>query len=194
MHPPRTLGGRLILGAHNQSAVLTLVERVSRFVILGHLPTNHGSEEVKRVLTDIVTTLDTHIWSSITWDQGSEMAGHKEFTMAANVSIYFCHPGSPWEGGTNENTNGRLRRNLPKSSDLSKYSAEDFEIIANIHNHEPRKTLGWRTPPKSWPTHYATKVALPTNNPPVATPPRIHLEGLSSKSPDSKSRGQFCGG
>ena len=74
------------------------------------------------------------------------MAGHKAFTMATNIPIYFCHPGSPWERGSNENTNGRLRRNLPKNSDLSIYSAEDLEMIANIHNHKPRKALNWRTP------------------------------------------------
>lgn len=90
--------------------------------------------------------IDQAIWSSITWDQGSEMAGHKAFTMATNMPIYFCYPGSPWERGSNENTNGRLRRNLPKSSDLSVYSAEDLEMIANIHNHKPRKALHWRTP------------------------------------------------
>ena len=74
------------------------------------------------------------------------MAGHKAFTMTADIPIYFCHPGSPWELGSNEYTNGRLRRNLPKNSDLSIYSAEDLEMIANIHNHKPRKALNWRTP------------------------------------------------
>ncbi|CAM2958069.1 Integrase catalytic domain-containing protein [Corynebacterium propinquum] len=74
------------------------------------------------------------------------MAGHKTFTMATDIPIYFCHPGSPWERGSDENTNSRLRRNLPKNSDLSIYSAEDLEMIANIHNHEPRKILNWRTP------------------------------------------------
>ena len=74
------------------------------------------------------------------------MAGHKASTMATDIPIYFCHPGSPWERGSNENTNGRLRRNLPKNSDLSIYSAEDLEMIANIHNHKPRKALNWRTP------------------------------------------------
>ncbi|ODS21361.1 transposase [Corynebacterium diphtheriae] len=74
------------------------------------------------------------------------MAGHKRFSMATNVPVYFCHPASPWERGTNENTNGRLRRNLPKSQDLSVYSAQDLEMIANIHNHKPRKALGWHMP------------------------------------------------
>lgn len=138
--------GDLILGAGNKSAVITLVERVSRFVALGHLPTNHGSDEVLRVLTEMVSRLDESMWSSITWDQGSEMAGHKAFTMGTKVAVYFCHPGSPWERGSNENTNGRLRRNLPKSSDLSVYSAQDLEVIANIHNHKPRKVLDWLTP------------------------------------------------
>ncbi|MES3668021.1 IS30 family transposase [Corynebacterium diphtheriae] len=138
--------GDLILGKNNQSAVITLVERVSRFVVLGRLPSNHTSAEVTRVLKDIVGRIDQSMWSSITWDQGSEMAGHKRFSMATNVPVYFCHPASPWERGTNENTNGRLRRNLPKSQDLSVYSAQDLEMIANIHNHKPRKALGWHTP------------------------------------------------
>ncbi|WP_241879938.1 IS30 family transposase [Corynebacterium diphtheriae] len=107
--------GDLILGKNNQSAVVTLVERVSRFVVLGHLPTNHTLAEVTRVLKDIVGRIDQSMWSSITWDQGSEMAVHKRFSMTTNVLVYFCYPASPWEWGTNENTNGRLRRNLPKS-------------------------------------------------------------------------------
>lgn len=138
--------GDLILGARNKSAVITLVERVSRFVVLGHLPGRHDSMAVLQSLTASVQNLDKSIWSSITWDQGSEMAGHKAFSMATDIQIYFAHPGSPWERGSNENTNGRLRRNLPKSSDLSQYSAEDLEMIANIHNHKPRKILGWKTP------------------------------------------------
>ncbi|OKX85622.1 IS30 family transposase [Corynebacterium glutamicum] len=138
--------GDLILGKNNQSAVITLVERVSRFVVLGHLPGRHTSDEVLTALKNTVTRIDESMWSSITWDQGSEMAGHKAFTMATDIPIYFCHPGSPWERGSNENTNGRLRRNLPKGSDLTVYSAEDLEMIANIHNHTPRKALHWRTP------------------------------------------------
>lgn len=138
--------GDLILGAHNKSAVITLVERVTRFVVLGHLPGRHDSMAVLQSLTASVQNLDKSIWSSITWDQGSEMAGHKAFGIATGIQIYFAHPGSPWERGSNENTNGRLRRNLPKSSDLSQYSAEDLEMIANIHNHKPRKILGWKTP------------------------------------------------
>lgn len=138
--------GDLILGAHNKSAVITLVERVSRFVVLGHLPHRHDSTSVLHSLKASVQNLDKSVWSSITWDQGSEMAGHKAFSMATDIPIYFAHPASPWERGSNENTNGRLRRNLPKSSDLSQYSAEDLEMIANIHNHKPRKILGWKTP------------------------------------------------
>ncbi|WP_448854930.1 IS30 family transposase [Corynebacterium frankenforstense] len=138
--------GDLILGKNNASAVITLVERVSRFVVLGHLPARHDSVEVARVLKELVGGIDELIFSSITWDQGSEMAGHKAFSMATDVPVYFCHPGSPWERGTNEDTNGRLRRNLPKSSDLSVYSSMDLEMIANIHNNTPRKALGWRTP------------------------------------------------
>lgn len=138
--------GDLIMGKSNRSAVITLVERVSRFVVLGHLPGRHTSDDVLEALKVAVGNIDKSIWSSITWDQGSEMAGHKAFTVATDIPIYFCHPGSPWERGSNENTNGRLRRNLPKGADLSVYSPEDLEMIANIHNHKPRKVLGWQTP------------------------------------------------
>lgn len=138
--------GDLIVGKENKSAVITLVERTTRFTVLGHLPGRHDAQSVLDSLKDTVQSLDQSMWSSITWDQGSEMAGHKAFTMATDIPIYLAHPGSPWERGSNENNNGRLRRNLPKSSDLSVHSKEDLEIIVNIHNHKPRKILGWKTP------------------------------------------------
>ncbi len=138
--------GDLILGKDNKSAVITLVERTTRFTVLGHLPGRHDAQSVLDSLKDTIQSLDKSMWSSITWDQGSEMAGHKAFTMATDIPIYLAHPGSPWERGSNENNNGRLRRNLPKSSDLSVHSKQDLEIIANIHNHKPRKILGWKTP------------------------------------------------
>lgn len=138
--------GDLILGKNNRSAVITLVERVTRFVVLGHLPGQHTSDDVLAALRETIAGMDTSIWSSITWDQGSEMAYHKAFTMATDIPIYFCHPSSPWERGSNENINGRLQHNLPKSTDLSIYNREDLEMIANIHNHKPRKALGWLTP------------------------------------------------
>lgn len=89
--------GDLILGARNNSAVITLVDRVSRFVVLGHLPSGHDSTSVLHSLTKVVQNLDTSVWSSITWDQGSEMAGHKAFSMAIDIPIYFAHPASPRE-------------------------------------------------------------------------------------------------
>ncbi|MEX3504920.1 IS30 family transposase [Corynebacterium sp. LK2510] len=157
----------VIMGAKNASAVITLVERVSRFTLLGHLPNGHCSTDVLTALQHMVARLDRSIWSSITWDQGSEKAGHKRFTMATDVPIFFCHPGSPWERGTNENTNGRLRRNLANSSDLSIYSAEDLEMIANIHNHKPRKTLNWLTPAEVMAAALQQTASITSRRPPL---------------------------
>ncbi|WP_225723577.1 MULTISPECIES: IS30 family transposase [Corynebacterium] len=136
------------MGKDNHSAVITLVERVSRFAGLGHLPGRHTSDEVLAALEATVARMDRAIWPSITWGQESEMSGHNTFTRVTDMPIYFCYPGSPWERETNENTKGRLRRNLPESTDLSAYSSEDLKIIANIHNHTLRKALGWITPAK----------------------------------------------
>lgn len=138
--------GDLILGAGNTSAIATLVERTTRYVMLVHLPDDHGAAAVRDGLTAAIGSLPQHLRGSLTWDQGSEMAGHKQFSVAAQCPVYFCDPASPWQRGTNENTNGLLRQYLPKSSDLSVYSPEDLEFIAQQLNGRPRKTLGWDTP------------------------------------------------
>jgi len=138
--------GDLIMGSRNESAIVTLVERHTRYALLGHLPGGHTAEEVRDVLVSLVQTLPEHLRGSLTWDQGCEMAAHKQFTVATGVPVYFCDPHSPWQRGSNENTNGLLRQYFPKGTDLSMHSAEDLEHVAQQLNGRPRKTLGWATP------------------------------------------------
>lgn len=139
--------GDLILGTGNQSAIVTLVERSTRYVMLGHLPNgDHTAETVRDVLVNLVDTLPAHLRGSLTWDQGAEMAAHKSFRIATGVPVYFCDPASPWQRGSNENTNGLLRQYFPKGTDLSVYGPEDLEHVAQKLNRRPRKTLGWDTP------------------------------------------------
>lgn len=138
--------GDLIVGTRNASAIVTLVERTTRYVMLGHLPAGHTAEEVRDVLVPLIGTLPAHLRGSLTWDQGSEMAGHKQFTIATDVPVYFCDPHSPWQRGSNENTNGLLRQYFPKGTDLSVYGPEDLEHVAQELNGRPRKTLGWDNP------------------------------------------------
>jgi IS30 family transposase len=154
--------GDLIIGARS-SAVGTLVERTTRFTMLLHLPrlndlapaapgeqdrgwTGHGALAVREAIAGTITTLPEQLRRSLTWDQGIEMAQHAELAIDADLEIYFCDPHSPWQRGTNENTNGLLRQYLPKNSDLSLQTADDLLDIAAALNGRPRKTLGWRTP------------------------------------------------
>lgn len=138
--------GDLITGERNQSAIITLVERTTRYVMLGHLPIDHSAEAVRDVLVPLIGTLPEHLRGSLTWDQGAEMAAHKAFKIATGVPVYFCDPASPWQRGSNENTNGLLRQYFPKGTDLSIYGPEDLEHVAQKLNRRPRKTLGWKTP------------------------------------------------
>jgi transposase, IS30 family len=139
--------GDLILGStQSGSAVGTLVERMTRFVMLLHLPGGHTAEIVQEAMTAKMATLPEQLRQSLTWDQGSEMANHVQIAEATGLSIYFCDPHSPWQRGSNENTNGLLRQYLPKGTDLSFYGPGMLDNIAAQLNARPRKTLHWRTP------------------------------------------------
>ena len=138
--------GDLIIGEGNRSAIGTLVERSTRYVMLLHLPTDHTAEAVRDALTKTVLTLPVHLRRSLTWDQGKEMSQHRRFTIDTDVPVYFCDPHSPWQRGSNENTNGLLRQYFPKSTDLRVYTPADLLAAAAQLNSRPRKTLDWDTP------------------------------------------------
>jgi IS30 family transposase len=141
--------GDLIFGK-KMTAIATLVERRSRYVILCKLPNGHSAEAVRAALAKRIVALPAHLRRSLTWDQGKEMAEHAQFTIDTGVQVYFCDPKSPWQRGTNENTNGLLRQFLPKSSDLSQPSQQQLNAIARKLNGRPRQTLGWMTPSQAF--------------------------------------------
>jgi IS30 family transposase len=147
--------GDLIFG-RKMTAIGTLVERHSRYVILLKLPNGHGAESVRTAMTKRIRTLPTQLRKSITWDQGKEMAQHVQFTVDTGVQIYFCDPKSPWQRGSNENTNGLLRQYLPKSADLSQCTQRELDAVARSLNTRPRQTLKWMTPSKA----FANAVAM----------------------------------
>jgi IS30 family transposase len=138
--------GDLIAGAGNKPAIGTLVERSTRFVMLLHLPDGHGADAVAAQMTEVMATLPAQLRRSLTWDQGSEMTNHAQVAAATDLEIYFCDPHSPWQRGSNENTNGLLRQYFPKGTGLSVHSREDLDAVAAELNARPRKTLGWKTP------------------------------------------------
>jgi IS30 family transposase len=154
--------GDLIVGL-NSSAIGTLVERTTRFTMLLHLPpmeghgisprvkngpalAGHGAEAVRDAIASTITTLPGQLRRSLTWDQGAEMAGHAQLRVDTGLAVYFCDPHSPWQRGTNENTNGLLRQYFPKGTDLSRHSPGDLAAVAAALNSRPRKTLSWKTP------------------------------------------------
>jgi IS30 family transposase len=154
--------GDLIIGL-NRSAIATLVERSSRFTQLVHLPREKGYGLVPRTkngpalagygaiamtnaLKDTVKTLPAPLWRSLTWDRGKELSDHARLTRESGVRVFFAAPRSPWQRGTNENTNGLLRQYFPKGTDLSRWSAQEIQAVAHALNTRPRKTLGWKTP------------------------------------------------
>jgi IS30 family transposase len=154
--------GDLIVGL-NSSAIGTLVERTTRFTMLLHLPrmeghggeprvkngpplAGHGAEAVRDAITEVIGTLPEQLRRSLTWDQGAELAQHAQLRIASGLEIYFCDPHSPWQRGTNENTNGLLRQFFPKGTDLARHSRGDLAAVALALNTRPRKTLDWRTP------------------------------------------------
>jgi IS30 family transposase len=162
--------GDLILGL-GSSAIGTLVERSTRFTMLLHLPpmrghgprvkngpalAGHGAEAVRDAIASTIVTLPVQLRRSLTWDQGTEMAQHAQLRIQTSLPVYFCDPHSPWQRGTNENTNGLLRQYFPKGTDLSRHSAEDLAAVAAALNSRPRKTLGWRTPAEALNEHLIT--------------------------------------
>jgi IS30 family transposase len=160
--------GDLILGL-DSSAIGTLVERTSRFTMLLHLPrmqehgqprvkngpalAGHGAAAVRDAITASVAALPDQLRRSLTWDQGAEMAQHARLCIDSGLSVYFCDPHSPWQRGTNENTNGLLRQYFPKGTDLSQHSADDLVAVAAALNSRPRKTLSWQTPAEALNDH-----------------------------------------
>jgi IS30 family transposase len=138
--------GDLIIGKGSRSAIGTLVERSTRYVMLLHLPGGHHAEAVRDALTEAVKTLPAHLTRSLTWDQGSEMGSHQAFSLATDIPVYFCDPASPWQRGSNENTNGLLRQYFPKSTDLTVHTRGHLAAVAAELNGRPRKTLDWDTP------------------------------------------------
>ena len=147
----------------DSSAIGTLVERTTRFTLLLHLPrmdghgdgprvkngpalAGHGAEAVRDAIVRVIMTLPEQLRRSLTWDQGAEMAEHVRLRIDTGLAIYFCEPRSPWQRGTNENTNGLLRQYFPKGTDLSRHSRGDLDAVALALNTRPRKTLQWKTP------------------------------------------------
>ena len=161
--------GDLILGLES-SAIGTLVERTTRFTMLLHLPrmaehgvgarikngpalAGHGAEAVRDSITNTITSLPEQLRRSLTWDQGTEMSQHARLKIDTGVNVYFCDPHSPWQRGTNENTNGLLRQYFPKGTDLSSHSKNALQTVALALNSRPRKTLGWKTPAEAFDEH-----------------------------------------
>jgi len=154
--------GDLIVGL-DSSAIGTLVERTTRFTLLLHLPpmdgrgsrartkngpplAGHGAEAVRNAIADAIATLPEQLRRSLTWDQGAEMAQHAQLRIDTGVEIYFCDPHSPWQRGSNENTNGLLRQYFPKGTDLARHCRADLDAVVLALNTRPRKTLRWKTP------------------------------------------------
>jgi IS30 family transposase len=138
--------GDLIIGKDCKSAVGTLVERTTRYVLLLHLPDGRDAHLAEQAMRQAITALPAGLARTITWDQRIEMSYHADFTIATGIPVYFCDPHAPWQRGSNENTNGLLRQYLPKGTDLSVHSAADLARIAASLNNRPRKTLGFMKP------------------------------------------------
>ena len=163
--------GDLIIGL-GSPAIGTLVERTTRFTVLLHLPrmnrharvqeknrpalAGRGAEAVREAITDIMLRLPPHLRRSLTWDQGAEMAQHIQLKEYTGMQIYFSEPRSPWQRGTNENTNELLRQCFPKGTDLTRYGPDELAAVANVLNNRPRKALGWRTPIENLAEHISS--------------------------------------
>lgn len=138
--------GDLIIGKRGLSAIGTVVERSSRYVVLLHLPHGRTANHVRVALTRQLSRLPSELRRTLTWDQGKEMAEHVQFTVDTNIGVFFCDPHSPWQRGSNENSNGLLRQYFPTSADLSLFTRAELNAVARQLNNRPRKTLGWMKP------------------------------------------------
>ena len=138
--------GDLIVGAGGHSAIVTLVERQTRYVMLARIGRDKTSNHVCAAIARRIQDLPNHLMRSLTWDRGKELASHTQFTIDTGVQVYFCDPHSPWQRGSNENTNGLLRQYFPKGTDLAVHSQEDLDRVAYELNDRPRQTLGWMKP------------------------------------------------
>jgi IS30 family transposase len=138
--------GDLIIGAAGESQMGTLVERSTRYVMLLHLPTDRTAASVRDAIARKIQTLPESLRRTLTWDQGKELAEHVQLKIDTGIDVYFCDPHSPWQRGSNENTNGLLRQYLPKGTDISVHDEKKLEEIADSLNGRPRKTLAWKTP------------------------------------------------
>jgi IS30 family transposase len=164
--------GDLILGVES-SAIGTVVERSTRYTMLLHLPrmkehqterrekngpalAGHGAEAVRNTLTASLCAMPKAMRRSLTWDQGAEMAQHIQLKLDTGIAVYFCEPRSPWQRGTNENTNGLLRQYFPKGTDLSRHHVDDLAAVASALNNRPRKALEWRTPAEALAKHLSS--------------------------------------
>jgi IS30 family transposase len=148
--------GDLIIGKGSRSAIATLVERTTRLLILVHIAGNRGAENLRDRLAETMSCLPAHLRRSLTWDQGTEMACHQDFTRRTLIPVYFCDPASPWQRGSNENSNGLLRQYFPKGTDLAAHTPEHLAIVADQLNRRPREVLGWKTP-----LEHLTRLASP---------------------------------
>jgi IS30 family transposase len=161
--------GDLLIG-FERSAIGTLVERTTRFTMLIHLPradgygaqprvhngpalAGYGAVTMKVALASTMTTLPANLRRSLTWDRGKELSAHATFKVETGIPVYFADPHSPWQRGTNENTNGLLRQYFPKGTDLSRWNAEEIEAVAAALNGRPRRILGWKTPAEAFDEH-----------------------------------------
>ena len=161
--------GDLIIGT-GRSAIGTVVERSTRFTVLVHLPRQdgwgeqppvkngpalggYGAESMRNALTDSFATMPDQLRRSLTWDQGKELAAHAQFTIETGIPVFFADPHSPWQRGTNENTNGVLRQYFPKGTDLSRWDRRELDAVAAALNSRPRKVLGWKTPAEALDNH-----------------------------------------
>jgi IS30 family transposase len=156
--------GDLVMGTEHKSAIGTLVERMTGYLMLLHLPDDHGALAVQEAMIAKMSQLPQMLRQTLTWDQGMEMANHAQIAAATDLDIYFCDPHAPWQRGTNENTNGLLRQYFPKGTDLSFWGPGYLDYVAAELNNRPRKRLGWRTPAEA----LDELLSNPTNPPSVA--------------------------